>query len=114
MPLRRRDRQTPDPLEESEMPRGRGRQVPNTAMEREMHDIRTRLVDMETTQRRTASVRDVSESESEDEVGHEGEEVVTKYAANERLLRVVARMGAREKMDMPVYEGNLDAEEILD
>jgi hypothetical protein len=44
----------------------------------------------------------------------EGEEVATEDATNERLIRVVARMGAREKMDIPVYEENLDAEEILD
>jgi hypothetical protein len=73
MPLRRRDRQTPDPPEEREIPRGRGRQVQNPALEREMPDIRTRLVDMETTQRCTTGVGYVSDSESEDEVGHEGE-----------------------------------------
>jgi hypothetical protein len=59
-------------------------------------------------------VGDVSEFESEDEAGHEREEVATEDAANERLLRVVARMGARKKMDIPVYEGNLDVEELLD
>jgi hypothetical protein len=114
MPSRRRDIQTSDPPEEREMPRGRGRQVPNPAMEREMCDICTRLMDMETTQRHTAGVGDVSDSESENEAGHEGEEVAAKYAANEHLIRAVARMGAKEKMDIPVYEGNLDAEEILD
>jgi hypothetical protein len=46
-------------------------------MERDMRDIRARLVDMETTQRHATGVGDVSESESEDEVGHEGEEVTT-------------------------------------
>jgi hypothetical protein len=30
------------------------------------------------------------------------------------LIRAIARMGAREKMDIPVYEENLDAEELLD
>jgi hypothetical protein len=30
------------------------------------------------------------------------------------LIRAIARMGARAKMDIPVYEGNLDVEEILD
>jgi hypothetical protein len=114
MPLRRRDRKTPDPPEEREMPRGRGRQVPNPTMEREMHDIRARLEDMETTQRCTTGVGDVSDSKSEDEAGHEGEEVAAEDAANERLIRVVARMGAKVKMDIPVYEGNLDAEELLD
>jgi hypothetical protein len=114
MPLKRRDRQTPNPLEEREMSRERGRKVPNPTMEREMHNLRARVMDMKIKQRRTADVRDVSESESEDEVGHEGEEVAAKDAANECLIRVVARMGARAKMDIPVYEGNLDVEELLD
>jgi hypothetical protein len=32
----------------------------------------------------------------------------------ECLFKVVARIGAREKMDIPLYEGNLDVEELLD
>jgi hypothetical protein len=32
----------------------------------------------------------------------------------EHLLKVVVKLGAREKMDVPMYEGNLDAEELLD
>jgi hypothetical protein len=28
------------------------------------------------------------------------------------LLRVVSRVGAKEKMDIPMYEGNLDIEEL--
>jgi hypothetical protein len=35
-------------------------------------------------------------------------------ATNECLIRAFIRMGTREKMDIPVYEGNLDVEEILD
>jgi hypothetical protein len=54
MPPRRRDRQTPDPLEDREVSRERGRQVPNPAMERDIHDLRARVVDMEIKQRRTA------------------------------------------------------------
>jgi hypothetical protein len=114
MPPTRRDRQTPDPPEEREMPRGRGRQVPNPAMERDIHDLRARVMDMEIKQRRTASVGDVSDFESENEDGHEGEEVTIEDAANEHLNRVVARMGGKEKMDIPVYEGNMDVEELLD
>jgi hypothetical protein len=34
--------------------------------------------------------------------------------ANERLLKAIARMGAKVKMDIQVYEGNLDVEELLD
>jgi hypothetical protein len=83
------------------------------AMEREMHDLRARLEDMETAQRRTVSVGDISDSESEIEVERE-EEVAAEDEANEHLIRAIARMGARAKMDIPVYEGNLDVEELLD
>jgi hypothetical protein len=112
MPPRRRDMQTPDP-EEREMPRRRGMQMTDIAMEREMRDLRDRLEDMETTQRRTVSAGDLSDSESEAEAECE-EEVAAEDASNERLIKAIARMGAREKMDIPVYEGNLDAEELLD
>jgi hypothetical protein len=62
MPPRRRNVQTPDPLEEREIPRRRGRKMPNPAMEREMRDLHTRLEDMETTQRRTIGIGDLSDS----------------------------------------------------
>jgi hypothetical protein len=114
MPPRRRDRQTPDPPEDRKMLRRRGRQMLDLAMEREMCDLCTIHEDMETTQRCTIGARDLSDSEREIEAEHEGEEVVAKDVANERLIRAIARMGARAKMDIPVYEGNLDAEELLD
>jgi hypothetical protein len=79
-----------------------------------MRYLRTRLEDMEIAQRHTVSARDLSDSESEIEAEHEGEEVAVEDATNKRLIRAIARMGAREKMDLPVYEGNLDAEELLD
>jgi hypothetical protein len=113
MPPRRRDRQIPDPPEEREMLRRRGRKMENLVMEREMCNIRARLEDMETTQRCTVSAGDLSDSESEIEDEHE-EDVAAEDVSNERLIRAIARMGAREKMDIPVYEGNLDAEELLD
>jgi hypothetical protein len=68
---------------------------------------------MEIVQRCIVSVGDLSDSESEIEVEHE-EEVAAEDASNERLIRAIARMGAKEKMDIPVYEGNLDAKELLD
>jgi hypothetical protein len=114
MPPRRRDRQTPVPLEEREMPEGRGRQVQNPEVERDLHDIHNRLIDVEIKQRHTADIIDVSESEREDDAGHEEEEIAAEDATNECLIRDVARMSARTKMDIPVYEGNLDAEELLD
>jgi hypothetical protein len=68
---------------------------------------------METAQRCTVSAGDLSDSESEIEAEHE-EEVAAEDASNERLIRAIARMGARAKMGIPVYEGNLDAKELLD
>jgi hypothetical protein len=68
---------------------------------------------METTQRCTVNVGDLSDSESEIEAKHE-EEVAAEDTSNKRLIRAIARMGARANMDIPVYEGNLDAEELLD
>jgi hypothetical protein len=40
--------------------------------------------------------------------------VATKDAANERLIKAIAQLGEKMKMNIPVYEGNLDAEELLD
>jgi hypothetical protein len=68
---------------------------------------------METVQRCTVGVGDLSDSESEVEAKRE-EEVAAEDASNECLIRAIARMGAREKMDIPVYEGNLDVEELRD
>jgi hypothetical protein len=68
---------------------------------------------METAQRRTVSEGYFSDSKDEVEAERE-EEVVVEDAANERLIKAIARMGAKAKMDIPVYEGNLDAEELLD
>jgi hypothetical protein len=68
---------------------------------------------METTQRHTASAGDLSDSNSELEAEHE-EEVAAEDASNERLIKAIARMASKAKMDIPVYEGNLDPEELLD
>jgi hypothetical protein len=114
MPPRRRDRQSPNPEEEREMPRGRGRQMQNPEVERDLHNLRAMIVDMEIRQRRTTDVGDISESENEDDAGHGEEEVTTEDATNENLLKAIARMGAKVKVDIPVYEGNLDVEELLD
>jgi hypothetical protein len=83
--------------------------VANRAMEREMRELRVRLDAMETTQRRVPDVGDVSEAEMEEV---EVAEVVVEDAVEERLLRVVVKLGARVKIDIPMYEGNLDTEGI--
>ena len=87
--------------------------MPDPTVEREMRELRARLDSMETTHRWTVDARDISEDERENEARAE-EEVVAEDAAKERLFMVFSRIGAREKMDIPMYEGNLDVEEILD
>jgi hypothetical protein len=68
---------------------------------------------METTQRRGVGAGDLSDSEVEEEAGHE-EEVAAEDASTERLIKVIAKMSSKTKMDIPSYEGSLDAEELLD
>jgi hypothetical protein len=68
---------------------------------------------METVQRCTNGVGDLSDSEDEIEAEREGE-FAGEDVANERLIKAISRMGVKAKMDIPVYEGNLDAEELLD
>jgi hypothetical protein len=114
MPPRRRGRQSPDPEEERELSRERGRQVQNPDMEREVRNLHARMEDMEIRERCKDDVGDTSESEDEEDVGHGGEEILAEDAASEHLLKVVARISTKVKMDIPVYEGNLDAEELLD
>jgi hypothetical protein len=79
-----------------------------------MHELHARIDAMETAQRRIVDAGDIRKAESENEDGHEGEEVAVKDVVDERLFRVVARIDAREKMEIPMYEGNLDVEELLD
>jgi hypothetical protein len=66
---------------------------------------------MEETQRREPDVGDISDAESEEV---EAKEVAGEDVTEECLLRAVARLGGRAKIEVPMYEGNLYAEEILD
>jgi hypothetical protein len=62
-------------------------------------------------ERRAPDVGDVSDVESEE---IEVEEVAGEDVVEERLLRAVVKLGDRENIDIPMYEGNLDAEELID
>jgi hypothetical protein len=42
------------------------------------------------------------------------EEAVGEDCSKEHLLREVDRLGGRTKIEVPMYEGNLDSEELLD
>jgi len=108
----RRERQSPGP--EDRDVRRRGRLEGNPEMERQMRDLRARLEEMETAQRHGVSAGEFSDSEVEEEVGHDAKEVTTEDASTEQLIKAIARMSSKMKMDIPIYEGNLDAEELLD
>jgi hypothetical protein len=66
---------------------------------------------MEATQRRAPDAGDINDAESEEV---EVEEAAGENVVEERLLREVVRLGARAKIEVPMYEGNLDVEELLD
>jgi hypothetical protein len=88
--------------------------MPDPTVERKMRELRARLDALETTQKQIVDAIYVNESENKNEARHDEEEVVVEDVAKQYLFRAVARIGAREKMDIPVYEGNLDIEELLD
>jgi len=85
--------------------------IANRVMEREMRELRARLDSMETTQRRARDIGDVSEAEMEEV---EFAEATFEDATEERVLRAVVKSGARANIDIPMYEGNLNIEELLD
>jgi hypothetical protein len=83
----------------------------NATMGEEMRQLRAMLDAMVKTQIREPDVGDVNESENEDA---EEEEVAGEQATEERLVRVVVKMGTRAKIEVPMYKGNLNVEELLD
>jgi hypothetical protein len=79
---------------------------------RELHAI---LEVMEVAQIRAPDTRDISDVESKESMGENViEESAGEDVAEEHLLRAVARFGGRAKIEVPMYEGNLDVEELLD
>jgi hypothetical protein len=66
---------------------------------------------MEAMQRREHDVGDIIDVERE---YVEAKEAAGEHIDEERLLREVFRLGARAKIEVPMYEGNLDAEKLLD
>jgi hypothetical protein len=62
---------------------------------------------LEVAQRRVPNAGDISDVERKD---IEFEEAADEHIVKECFLRVVVRLGARFKIEVPVYEINLDAE----
>jgi hypothetical protein len=79
-----------------------------------MRDLRARLEEMETTQRCGVGEEEFSDPEIEEEARHAEEEVSAEDTSTEKLIRAILRMSSKMKMDIPVYEGSLNAEELLD
>jgi hypothetical protein len=67
-----------------------------------------RLDPMETTQRIEPYVGDVSEAEYKEE--EEVDENVAEDASKDRLIKFVPKIGARARIEVPMYEGNLEVE----
>jgi hypothetical protein len=85
--------------------------IENCVVEREMRDLRAILEVMEAAHRISQDVGDINEVESGE---IEVEEVAGEMFSEELLLRVVFILGAKAKVEIPMYEGNLDDEELLD
>jgi hypothetical protein len=73
-----------------------------------------RLEEMETTHRHGAGAGEFSDFEVEEEAGHKVEEVSAEDASTERLIRAISKMSSKTNMGIPVYEGSLNAKELLD
>jgi len=76
-----------------------------------MREFHARLDAMETTQRRVPDAGDISEAKNEEV---EVKETVAEDVVKECLMKAVVKLGARVKINVPIYEGNLDTEELLD
>jgi hypothetical protein len=50
----------------------------------------------------------------EEEAGHDAEEVTAEDSSTNKLIRAISRMSSKTKMDIPTFEGSLNAEELLD
>jgi hypothetical protein len=66
--------------------------------------------DMETSMKREPEVGDVNERKETTTSEEEEEEETTK----EKLIRVVTKVSVRPKVEVPMYEGNLNVEELID
>ena len=67
---------------------------------------------MEITHMRELDVGYISEAESGEEA--EDEENVVEDVGQDCLIKVVLKIGARARIEVPMYEGNLEFEELLD
>lgn len=87
---------------------GSSRPVANAVLLDEIRSLHTRMETIETSQRRATDEGDarVIEESSEEE-----EEIESEAA---KVLKVLAKECGRPKMEIPLYDGNLNVEELMD
>lgn len=85
----------------------RGRPVANVALKIETRSIQHRLDTMQTTQRRGDDMGNASE-EKESSSEKEGEASI-----EEKIVKMIAKMFLRWKMEVHVYESNLNVDELM-
>eukprot|EP00253_Pinus_taeda_P018811 PITA_18811 len=75
----------------------------------EVQRLHERMETMETAQRRAPDERTESSSEESDEEVEAGEENETS-----KVLKMLAKVGSKPKIEIPMYEGSLNAEGLMD
>ena len=85
---------------------GRGRQPTETEVHREMRRLEERLEAMERKTHSENLVNSDEEEESPDEEEEDIEEV--------RVLKMLMKASSKPRVEVPMYEGNLNVEELMD
>ncbi|KAH9292214.1 hypothetical protein KI387_042602, partial [Taxus chinensis] len=88
-------------------------QAAQLALAEDIRNLTARLRDLEEAQRRGIEMAEVSDGEQEppeEELTAEVEE----ETPEERLIRAIMKVNTKPKMEVPMYEGNLNVEELID
>jgi len=88
---------------------GRGRPEPNAILLDEVRSLRARMEAMETAQRKVPDEGAESPVEESD-TGVEAEE----ENENIKILKMLAKVGGKPKLEIHMYEGSLNTKELMD
>lgn len=87
---------------------GWGRPTTNQVLLDEVRHIRTRLDALETTRRRDIDIGDFDEAEQT------SKEEVEEETLEEKMINMIAWIIIKPRLDVPMYEGSLNPEELID
>lgn len=87
---------------------GRGRPETNSILLEEVRSLRTTMKKIETAQRRPPNEGDDSSSEESPEGELDEDSETTK------IIKMLAKLGGKPMVEIPMYEGSLNAEELMD